>query len=102
MFIYLLASTVGGLLQIATIYLLKQDILKSFLFAIPFILAYQFLFLFSYTKAPNFILIWFITTALTNSLAFFLGYFLYHNHLSSWGFAGITLILVGVVLLQIK
>ena len=102
MFIYLLASTVGALIQIATIYFLKQDILKSFLFAIPFILAYQFLFLFSYTKAPNFIFIWFVTTALTNSLAFILGYFLYHNHLSYWGFAGVALILIGVVFLQIK
>lgn len=102
MFIYILASTVGAVIQIGTIYLLKQDILKSFIYAIPFILAYQFLFLWSYTKAPNFILIWFVTTALTNSLAFILGYFLYHNHISIWGFVGIILILTGVIFLQVK
>jgi len=102
MFIYILSSTIGAFIQIGTIYLLKQEILKSFIYAIPLIVAYQFLFLWSYTKAPNFILIWFITTALTNTLAFLLGYFLYHNHVSVWGFVGIVSILMGVVFLQIK
>ncbi|HXS15194.1 MAG TPA: hypothetical protein VN711_03635 [Candidatus Saccharimonadales bacterium] len=101
MFVYIIASTIGAFIQIGTIYLLKEDILKSFLYAIPLILAYQFLFLWSYTKTPNFLFIWFITTALTNSLAFVLGYFLYHNHLSLWGFLGIVLILAGVIFLQI-
>jgi multidrug transporter EmrE-like cation transporter len=76
--------------------------LKSYIYAIPLILSYQFLFLWGYTKAPNFLLIWFITTALTNSLAFILGYFLYHNHVSVWGLIGVTFILTGVVFLQIK
>ena len=102
MFIYILASILGAFIQIGTIYLLKQDILKSFIYAIPLIILYQFLFLWGYTKAPNFILIWFITTALTNSLAFILGYFLYHNHVSLWGLLGIALIFAGVVFLQFK
>lgn len=102
MFIFILTSTVAAFIQIGTIYLLKQEILKSYLYAIPLILAYQFLFLWGYTKAPNFLLIWFVTTALTNSLAFILGYFLYHNHISIWGLVGIVLIFTGVIFLQIK
>ena len=100
--IFVLGVVLGALLQIGTIYLLKQEILKSYIYAVPLILGYQFLFLWAYTKAPNFLLIWFITTALTNSLAFILGYFLYHNHISLWGLVGITLILTGIVFLQIK
>jgi multidrug transporter EmrE-like cation transporter len=102
MLIYIFAGIIAALLQIGTIYFLRTNFWGSFLYAIPFILAYQFLFLWSYAKSPKFIVIWFITTALTNSLAFLVGYFLWNEKVSSWNIAGIILILVGIVFLQIK
>ena len=102
MAIYILVASIATILQIGTIYFLRANFLGSFVYAIPFILAYQFLFLWGYSNAPKFIIIWFITTALTNSLAFLLGYFLWHEQVSLLNIAGIVLIIVGVVFLQIK
>lgn len=99
---YILAASIAAILQIGTIYFLRANFAGTFLYAIPFILAYQFLFLWSYSNAPKFIIIWFVTTALTNSLAFLLGYFLWHEQLSWLNIVGIVLIVVGVVFLQIK
>ena len=102
MAIYILVASIAAILQIGTIYFLRANFLGSFVYAIPFILAYQFLFLWGYSNAPKFIIIWFITTALTNSLAFLLGYFLWHEQVSLLNIVGIVLIIVGVVFLQIK
>jgi len=102
MAIYILVASIAAILQIGTIYFLRANFLGSFVYAIPFILAYQFLFLWGYSNAPKFIIIWFITTALTNSLAFLLGYFLWHEQVSLLNIAGIVLIIVGAVFLQIK
>jgi len=100
--IYVFAISVAAALQIGTVYFLRANFLGSFLYAVPFILAYQFLFLWSYSSAPRFIIIWFIATALTNSLAFLLGYFLWHERVSPLNIVGIVLVVVGVVFLQIK
>lgn len=102
MFLYILAITVAAVLQIATVYFLRANFISSFLYAVPCIVAYQFLFLWSYSKSPNFIVIWFITTALTNVLAFLVGYFLYQEQVSLWNVFGIVLILLGVVFLNLK
>ncbi len=102
MAIYILVVSLAAIIQIGTIYFLRANFLGTFLYAVPFILAYQFLFLWSYSNAPKFIIIWFITTALTNSLAFLLGYFLWHEQVSILNIIGIVLIIAGVVFLQIK
>ena len=102
MIFYISAIIVAALLQIATIYFLRANFLGSFLYAIPLILAYQFLFLWSYAKAPSFIIIWIITTGLTNALALILGYFIYHEQLSFFNWAGVVLVLCGIVLLNLK
>ncbi len=102
MSIYFFAITIAAFLQIGTIYLLRDNILKSLLLASPLILIFQFLFLWSYAHAPNFLVIWFITTAVTNSLAFLAGYLIWKEHLSPWNLVGLVLIMVGVVLLRLK
>jgi multidrug transporter EmrE-like cation transporter len=102
MTIYILVVSLAAIIQIGTIYFLRMNFGGSFLYAIPLILAYQFLFLWSYSHAPKFIIIWFITTALTNSLAFVLGYFLWHEQVSFLNIAGVVLIIVGIVFLQLK
>lgn len=102
MSLYILSVTIAAFLQIGTIYFLRASFLGSFLYAVPFILAYQFLFLWSYSKAPNFIVIWFVTTALTNTLAFLVGYLLYQEHVSIWNLFGVSFVLVGIILLNIK
>jgi multidrug transporter EmrE-like cation transporter len=102
MIIYVFAIISAALLQIGTIYVLRHDFLGRFLYAVPFIVLYQFLFLWSYSKAPNFIGIWFIATAVTNVLAFAIGYFLWHEHASALNIAGIVSIIGGVILLNLK
>ena len=102
MSIYIGAITIAAFIQIGTIFLLRENILKSLIYATPLILMFQFLFLWSYSNAPKFIIIWFITTALTNSLAFLTGYLVWKEHLSPWNLVGIALIMVGVVLLRLE
>ena len=101
MLIYILASTVAALIQVGTIYLLRENILKSLFYAIPFILIHQLLFNWSYSNAPKFLIIWFITVALTSSAAFLAGYFIWEEQVSAYNVAGIVFILAGVVLLRL-
>ena len=63
---------------------------------------FQFLFLWSYANAPKFIVVWFIATALTNTLALLAGYLFWNEHVSLLNAAGIVLILTGVVFIAIK
>ncbi|KKR48130.1 MAG: hypothetical protein UT84_C0048G0005 [Candidatus Curtissbacteria bacterium GW2011_GWA1_40_16] len=102
MTLYLFAITSAAFIQIATIYFLRANFLGSFLYAVPFILVSQFLFLWSYSKSPNFIVIWFVTTALTNTLAFLVGYFLYQEQVSLLNILGIAFVMAGIVLLNFK
>ena len=99
---YILVASIAAIIQIGTIYFLRANFLGSFLYAVPFILISQFLFLWSYASAPKFLTIWFIVTALTDSLAFLLGYFLWHEQISAVNIVGMVLIVGGVILLQIK
>jgi multidrug transporter EmrE-like cation transporter len=101
MAIYILAVSAAAMLQIGTVYFLRANAL-TFLYAIPFILVYQFLFLWSYSNSPKFITIWFIATALTNGLAFLVGYYLWHEHVSLLNIVGVVLIVVGIVFLNLK
>lgn len=102
MTIYILAITSAAVLQIGTIYFLRGDFFGNLLYTVPFVLLYQFLFLWSYAKAPNFIVIWFITTALTGILSFIAGYYLWHERMSLLNLTGIVLIIGGVILLNLK
>lgn len=102
MIIYVIAVTVAAIIQIGTIYLLRENILKSLIYAVPMILVYQALFLWSYSNAPKFVVIWFIATALTGSLAFFAGCFLWKEQVSTYNFFGVLLIVAGVILLRYK
>ena len=102
MSIYIVAVIIASFLQIGTVYFLRGNFIKSFLFTIPFILLYQFLFLWSYSNAPKFTIIWFITAALTSSLAFAVGYFLWKEQISVWNLVGIILVVVGIFFLRLK
>lgn len=100
MFLYTCLAVLAGAVQIATIYFLRVGILTSFIFAAPFVLIHQYLFLYNYTKAPNFLLIWFLTTAITNILSIIVGYFFFKNTLTPLQITGVFSILVGVILLK--
>ena len=102
MSIYIGAITIAAFFQIGTIYFLRGDFFKSLIYALPIILIYQILFLWSYSNAPKFLTIWFIATALTNSLAFLAGYFLWKEQVSVYNIMGIVLIVAGIVLLKLK
>ncbi len=101
MWVYILFAFLAGAIQIATVYALRVGFLKSFLFAIPFILLHQYLFLFNYTKAPNFIVIWFLTTAITTTLSFLVGHFIFKDVLTAYQIIGILLILAGVICMKL-
>ncbi len=98
---YILLALIAAVVQIASVYLLRVGILTSFMWALPFILIHQYLFLYNYTQAPNFTLIWFITTAITSILSFLLGYVVLKEPVSSYQLAGIALIVIGVIFLRL-
>ena len=102
MLVYILAIITAAFLQIGTVYLLRCNFIKNFVLTIPLILIYQFLFLWSYSNAPKFTIIWFVTAALTSILAFGIGYFVWKEQVSGWNLAGIVFVLVGMALLRIK
>lgn len=102
MFLYISFAILAGMIQIFTIYALRVGFLKSFLFAIPFILIHQYLFLYNYTKAPNFIIIWFITTALTTALSFLVGHFVFKDTITTNQLIGIVLIIAGMVFMKLN
>jgi len=102
MLVYIVAITIAALLQIGTIYFLRGNFFGSLVYALPIIAIYQFLFLWSYASASKFTIIWFIATALTNSLAFLVGYFIWKEQASFYNIIGIALIILGVVLLKLK
>lgn len=101
MFIYIVFAILAALIQIATIYSLRVGLLKSFLFAIPFILLHQYLFTYNYIKAPNFTIIWFISTAIAATLSFLAGQIFFKDILNVYQVVGIVFVLVGLVLMRI-
>lgn len=100
MFLYISLAIVAAVVQIVTIYSLRVGILKSFLWAIPFVLLHQYLFLYNYTKAPNFIIIWFITAGITSLLSLLVGYWFFKDVLSAYQVVGIVLVVAGMVFLK--
>ena len=102
MYIYILAVALAAFIQIITIYLLRDNMFKHIYFAIPLILIHQLLFNWSYSNAPKFIIIWFITVALTSSFAFLASHFIWKENISTYNIVGITFILIGAILLKLK
>jgi hypothetical protein len=100
MVLYICLAVLAGIIQIGVIYGLKVGLLKSFLFAVPFILLHQYLFLNNYTKAPNFIVIWFITGAITNILSLLLGHFIFKDVLTIYQIIGVILIVAGIIFMR--
>lgn len=101
MIIYI-AIGIAAVVQAATIYLLRTHFHTNIWYATPLILFSQLLFLWSYAHAPKFITVWFITTAVTNGLAFVLGYYLLQEQISFYNTLGILFVIVGIVLLNVK
>jgi len=98
--LYILLIIIAGIIQIGVFYALKIGALKSFLFAIPFILLHQYLFLYSYIKAPNFIIIWFLGAAVVSILSFLLGYLILKETLTVYQVIGIVCILAGMAFMK--
>lgn len=100
--IYIIVIVVAALLQLGTIYFLRERSFQNLLYLTPVVLIYQGLFLWVYSSAPKFTIIWFITMAVTSSLAFFIGHFIWEEQISWYNIIGIALIILGVVLLKLK
>ncbi|MBT7443412.1 MAG: hypothetical protein HN790_05535 [Methylococcales bacterium] len=101
MFIYILFAAVAGAAQIGTLYLLKENIIPNHFYATPLILFSQYLFIYAYTNSPSFLTIWFVTTALTSSMAFLSGYFIWGETVNSVNVIGIFSIFLGMSLLRV-
>ncbi len=99
---FILTALFGSIVQILTIFLLRENIIKSIFWATPLILLHQYLFLFGYSKAPKFIVIWFITAGLTNGLAFVAGYWIWKENVSWINLFGIFCIMTGISLLKVS
>lgn len=102
MAIYIIMVVAASFIQIGTIYLLRENIVKNLAYAIPLVVVYQLLFLWSYSNAPKFIVIWFIATSATSILAFLASLFLWKEHVSIYNIVGIAVIFVGIGLLRLK
>jgi multidrug transporter EmrE-like cation transporter len=100
MLLYIMLAVLAGIVQIGVIYGLRVGFLKSFIFAIPFILLHQYLFLYNYTKAPNFIIIWFITAAITSGLGFLIGQLVFKDVLTTYQVIGIICIVAGMIFMK--
>jgi multidrug transporter EmrE-like cation transporter len=99
---YIFLVILAAALQAGIVYFLRNSFVESFVYTMPFILISQGLFLYSYANAPNFLIMWFVTTAITNILALCVGYFLLHERLHGANLIGLVLIIIGIVLLKIK
>lgn len=100
MLLHMSLAVLAGIVQIATVYALRVGFLKSFLWAIPFVLLHQYLFIFNYTKAPNFIIIWFVTAGITSALSILIGYYFFKDILTIYQIVGVVLILIGMAFLR--
>ena len=100
MLMHILLAIIAAILQIAVIWALKVDFFKSFFIATPFILLHQYIFIYNYLKAPNFLVIWFVTTGIAATLSFLAGSILFKDGLTPTQIAGVVCILIGIILMR--
>lgn len=100
MILFIFLTIVAGIVQAGVIYALKVGFLKSLIFAAPFILLHQYIFIYNYLHAPNFIVMWFLTAAITAALSFLVGYFFFNDTLSIYQVIGIIFIIAGMVFMK--
>lgn len=98
--IYVCFALVGAIVQGAAVFLMRARG-WSFVSMVPLILAHQFLFTYAYTKAPNFILQWFVTAALTALGSFAMGLWLFGDRVTPMSVAGVALVFVGLALMKL-
>ena len=67
----------------------------------PVILAHQYFFLQAYTRAPSFTKIWFVTMAITASIATVVGIGVFGDTMSAGKWTGVALIVAGVTCLRV-
>jgi multidrug transporter EmrE-like cation transporter len=97
--LYFCYALVGGAIQLGVIWLMRANG-WPFLWVLPAILANQFLFTAAYAKAPNFVIQWFLTAAVTSLASLILGVTMFGDKLSMVNSAGILLVFVGVAMLK--
>lgn len=99
--LYFLYALVGGIVQAAAVFLMRSRG-WPFPYTIPLVLVHQFLFTTAYTKAPNFILQWFLTAALTAGLSLVMGILVFGDRFSLVNAAGALLVFVGLALMKLS
>ena len=99
--LYLSYAILGGIIQLSVIWAMRS-MGWPFIWAIPAILAHQYLFITAYSKAPNFVIQWFLTAAITGFASFILGWIVFGDKLSWINAVGMLLIFVGLGMLRFK
>ncbi len=98
--LYLLYAVIGGIVQAAAVFLMRSRG-WPFLGTIPLVLIHQFLFTTAYAKAPNFILQWFLTSALTSILSLLMGMLVFGDRISPINAVGVLLVFAGLALMRV-
>ena len=92
---------VGVGIQITTIYLMRAKGF-SFWMVLPFVLMAQYLFVTAYSKAPNFIVQWFLTSALSGMFAVLFGVLVFGDKAGWPQYVGVFLTVSGLFLMMSK
>ena len=99
--IFLCYAVLGGCVQLAVIYLMRVQNL-SFAYVLPAIVFHQYLFTTAYANAPNFVVQWFFTAAITGFASYLMGVFLFQDKINHVNIFGIAFIFIGLFLLKYK
>jgi multidrug transporter EmrE-like cation transporter len=98
--LYLLFAAIGGIVQTAAVFLMRSRG-WPFAYTLPLVLVHQFLFTTAYAKAPNFILQWFLTSALTAGLSLLMGLLIFGDRFSLINAIGVLLVFGGLALMKL-
>ncbi len=98
--VYWVCAVLGGLIQVVAIGLVRAKG-QPFLRVLPLVIAHQFLFMTGYAKAPNFVLQWFTTSALTGIASLCAGIWLFGDRVSLAAMGGVVLVFGGLGLMRL-
>lgn len=92
---------VGACAQAAAIVAMRRYEMP-FVWVVPVLIVAQWFFMRVYASAENFTLVWFLTMGITTIGSIVLGYFVFEDRVSLAQWAGVVLILAGVMLTRMS
>lgn len=97
--LYAAYALLAGAIQLTVIWGMRARH-WPFLLVIPAILVHQWLFTTAYARAPNFLLQWFLTAAVTGLVSYVLGIAAFGDRVSPTSVGGVILVMVGLAMMR--